>query len=753
MNSGSVTNYGGYFQAEGSSGRGVYGIASNSGPVTNYGGYFVAEGSSGYGVISYAAGITGIGVHGNAWNTEGVNNVGGSFEARGSEGYGVSGVASNTGNYTNYGGYFQAAGELGRGVYGYAEHDSGANKGVFGKTDSPNGYAGYFEGRGYFSDNVGIGTDNPDEMLHIAGNMRLDGTFEDKDGQAGSAGQILSSTGTGTDWIAVSSGGGDFSNGGEAGGANRTLGNNDNYALSLKTNNSSRLKIQNDGGIRIDGNVGMFMDPIAGTNRNLQIFASATYSNPYIKLSGHNSGNIYLESRRSGFTPETSGKVWTLASGSGSVLDLDKFIISNPDDGVCFAIRDGGNVGIGTQSPDEKLHIAGNMRLDGTFEDKDGNAGSAGQILSSTATGTDWIAAPSGGTDTDWTISGDDMYSAVSGNVGVGKIPLKKLDVDGDINSDGIYNMNNAPFLSYTGGLLKSTFLGYDAGHGTFGYKNTFIGYEAGKSGGAIYGTFVGYRAGTNTAQYNNTFIGYLAGETNTTGAANVFIGAQAGLANTTANNNTFVGAFAGMDNEGGRNNVFIGTQSGSNNVAGIQNTFLGFNSGLSNTNGSNNVFIGHHAGETNNLQSGNVYIGFQAGKNSDANFNTFIGYNAGENNSSGNKNTYYGYQAGRLNEIGVGNVFLGHLAGYPELGSDKLYIDNTNTSTPLIYGDFSTNDVIINGNLEVTVKMQANGGFNINGTDGISGTFSFYNDGTTTGQVQSITVNGGIITSVLTIP
>ena len=53
-----------------------------------------------------------------------------------------------------------------------------------------------------------------------------------------------------------------------------------------------------------------------------------------------------------------------------------------------------GNVGIGTNTPDEDLHVDGNMRLDGTFEDKDGDAGTVGQILSSTSTGTDWINPP-----------------------------------------------------------------------------------------------------------------------------------------------------------------------------------------------------------------------------------------------------------------------------------------------------------------------------------------------------------------------
>jgi hypothetical protein len=48
-------------------------------------------------------------------------------------------------------------------------------------------------------------------------------------------------------------------------------------------------------------------------------------------------------------------------------------------------------VGIGLAIPLESLHIANNMRLNGSFGDKDGDKGITGQILSSTATGTDWI--------------------------------------------------------------------------------------------------------------------------------------------------------------------------------------------------------------------------------------------------------------------------------------------------------------------------------------------------------------------------
>jgi len=50
------------------------------------------------------------------------------------------------------------------------------------------------------------------------------------------------------------------------------------------------------------------------------------------------------------------------------------------------------------------------------------------------------------------------------------------------------------------------------------------------------------------------------------------------------------------------------------------------------------------------------------------------------------------------LNTSGEGNVFLSYFAGAAETGSNKLYIDNLGINTPLIWGDFSTNNLIIYG-------------------------------------------------------
>ncbi|MGY8771681.1 MAG: YadA-like family protein, partial [Pirellulales bacterium] len=49
------------------------------------------------------------------------------------------------------------------------------------------------------------------------------------------------------------------------------------------------------------------------------------------------------------------------------------------------------------------------------------------------------------------------------------------------------------------------------------------------------------------------------------------------------------------------------------------------------------------------------------------------------------------------------GNVFIGYDAGSSETGSNTLYIDNSDTSAPLIKGDFNANALKVNGTLAVT--------------------------------------------------
>jgi len=136
----------------------------------------------------------------------------------------------------------------------------------------------------------------------------------------------------------------------------------------------------------------------------------------------------------------------------------------------------------------------------------------------------------------------------------------------------------------------------------------------------------------------------------------------------------------------------------------GTGNILLGSSSGENISTGSSNTFLGVSAGRTNTVGSKNTYVGKFAGYNNESgNYNTFIGSSTGHWCSSGNNNTIVGCAAGQNNRDGNGNVFIGYQAGLSEMGSNKLYIDNSSTEKPLIYGNFDSNTVTINGNLIVT--------------------------------------------------
>lgn len=59
----------------------------------------------------------------------------------------------------------------GTGVEAIALATNGVTYGVVGQISSPQGYAGYFQGRGYFSTNVGIGTLTPSSALQVNGTV------------------------------------------------------------------------------------------------------------------------------------------------------------------------------------------------------------------------------------------------------------------------------------------------------------------------------------------------------------------------------------------------------------------------------------------------------------------------------------------------------------------------------------------------------------------------------------------------------
>ena len=134
------------------------------------------------------------------------------------------------------------------------------------------------------------------------------------------------------------------------------------------------------------------------------------------------------------------------------------------------------------------------------------------------------------------------------------------------------------------------------------------------------------------------------------------------------------------------------GITVGLGGTSAVSNTIFGANAGLVNTTGTNNVFSGYQTG------AGNTTGGFNAGSGANAlranttgSLNTAIGYNSLSANTTGYNNVSVGAGSGIATTIGIGNVFLGNMAGAGETGSNKLYIHNSNSSTPLIYGNFLT--------------------------------------------------------------
>jgi hypothetical protein len=119
--------------------------------------------------------------------------------------------------------------------------------------------------------------------------------------------------------------------------------------------------------------------------------------------------------------------------------------------------------------------------------------------------------------------------------------------------------------------------------------------------------------------------------------------------------------------------------------------------------NGGNNVFIGRGTGGELKTGSNNVLLGIGAGSSSiDGDNNVCIGAVAAGNGNLGDKNVIIGDFAGSY-AAGDSCIFIGHQAGYNESGSQKLYIDNTSTSNPLLEGDFRDNVLTINGDLYYT--------------------------------------------------
>lgn len=170
-----------------------------------------------------------------------------------------------------------------------------------------------------------------------------------------------------------------------------------------------------------------------------------------------------------------------------------------------------------------------------------------------------------------------------------------------------------------------------------------------------------------------------------------------------------YLGINAGANDDATHNrNVGVGFQALQANTSGVNNVGIGYFSLINNTIGYNNIAIGEETLISNTIGNENIGIGrYSLASNSSGRNNTALGTRTLLSNASGDNNVAIGYRAG-ANSIGDSNVFLGFHAGYSETNSNRLYIENTSSSSPLIYGEFDNDLLRINGDLEVEKNTDA---------------------------------------------
>ena len=250
--------------------------------------------------------------------------------------------------------------------------------------------------------------------------------------------------------------------------------------------------------------------------------------------------------------------------------------------------------------------------------------------------GLEWNAMNSqnsiAGTDGDWSLIGN-----------AGTTP----------STNFVGTTDNVPLVFKT----NNQFAGYIQPSGKI---NTFFGHQSGNS---LIGML---NAGSPTAGELNVGVGYRTLFTNTIGSFNLAFGTLVMESNTAGSYNTGIGSLTLRNNIDGSYNLALGLSSLQNNNSGAYNIGIGAFTSLYNTTGQKNIAIGHNALYHNQTASNNIGIGFEAG---------FL-------------------------KRGSGNVYIGSGAGSVPDGititpeENKLYIANSNTTTPLIKGDFANNNL-----------------------------------------------------------
>ncbi|HEY1055364.1 MAG TPA: tail fiber domain-containing protein [Emticicia sp.] len=235
---------------------------------------------------------------------------------------------------------------------------------------------------------------------------------------------------------------------------------------------------------------------------------------------------------------------------------------------------------------------------------------------------------------------------------------------------------------------------------------------ESTKQVGSFTNTGFGYNALflPQTGRRDNTAVGYYALSKNATGTPT----------ETQANGNTGLGYATLANNELGAYNTAVGGAAIYNDINGSYNTAVGYGALTGNLNSYGNTAVGFYAlNRTTNTPVSSP----------DAGDNTALGILSLYANQTGNNNLGLGQRTLYNNINGNYNIAIGSNAGYNETGSHKLYIENSNSSTPLIGGDFSQNRMGVNR--DITAISLTNYTFQVGGdaSKDVAGNWASHSD------------------------
>ena len=314
------------------------------------------------------------------------------------------------------------------------------------------------------------------------------------------------------------------------------------------------------------------------------------------------------------------------------------------------------------------------VKITGGLQDRDGDLGTSGQVLSSTGTELNWVDASSGGSTT---LDSDAQENTVGG-------------------TDAGLNLDTDTF--------RNTLFGYQAGEQiNSGDDNTFIGHMAGDACTSGYKNVgVGAEVLPNlTSGYKNVAIGWEAGRSMSSGSNNVAIGDMAGRTFGSVTDCIAIGAHAASNFGSGSRVIVIGGES----------VWLG---------GTDVIGIGEYTMSRGGSQIGGIGIGYRAGRNNAGDHNIYLGYQSGFGSNSspystGEYNIAVGYRSlynvvTSFNNIAIGSSTANTLT----TGSNNIIIGSgvdvpsASTSNQIILGDSNITKFSIPG---INVVLKDNNG------------------------------------------